>query len=249
MAKPALKPAIVAHRGGAALFPENTLSAFANAISLGADEVECDVHMLKDGKVLVFHDFSLYQLTGRQGVIEDLTSEECRKLIISGGHEAPPLLEDLADLLAPSNLRLHIEIKVSGNHAAEKELAAKSVAILRDHKMLERSSAISFDPTCLTPFIEAGVSSGPCIETMHKVAPDDYAAHFAHWKACGYRDLSLDAFHSPTAFVEKAVEAGFTVGVWTVNGPARMAHWLSQPVSYITTDQPDLGLIMRKAGA
>lgn len=241
------KPAIVAHRGGAALYPENTSAAFENAIRLGADEVECDVRQLADGKILVFHDFDMFQLTGRQGAIEDMTWEQCRKLIVNGGHEAPILLEDLADLLQPSNLRLHIEIKMNNNPAKEKALAAKSVEILREHKMLERTSAISFAPECLTPFIEAGVVSGPCLETMHLVAPKDYADHFAHWKACGYRDLSLDAFHSPAPFVEQAVEAGFTVGVWTVNGPARMAHWLTQPIAYITTDQPDLGLAMRAA--
>jgi len=52
-------PLIVAHRGGAALAPENTLAAFQNALQIGVDMVECDVHLTKDGEVIVMHDFAV----------------------------------------------------------------------------------------------------------------------------------------------------------------------------------------------
>src|SRR5215472_18118223 len=54
-----LRPLVLAHRGGAALRPENTLSAFANAIALGADGAELDAHLTRDGRVVVHHDYCL----------------------------------------------------------------------------------------------------------------------------------------------------------------------------------------------
>ncbi|MDD9332919.1 MAG: glycerophosphodiester phosphodiesterase, partial [Bartonella sp.] len=57
-----LKQKIIAHRGGASLYSENTLSAFRHAIALGVDEIECDIHLLKSGEIVIFHDFSLEQL-------------------------------------------------------------------------------------------------------------------------------------------------------------------------------------------
>jgi len=61
------RPSIVAHRGGAALRPENAMAAFIKAMQLGAEEIEWDVHRMKDGKGIVLHDFALQQLTGRPG--------------------------------------------------------------------------------------------------------------------------------------------------------------------------------------
>ncbi len=80
---------IVAHRGGAHLCPENTLSAFNNAIALSVDEVECDVHLLKSGEVVVFHDFSLDQLVGKKGYIHDIDNETRKQLCVKGSREAP----------------------------------------------------------------------------------------------------------------------------------------------------------------
>lgn len=235
-------PKIVAHRGGAALKSENSLSAFVNAIVLGANEVECDVHLLKTGEVVVFHDFHLEQLAGRSGEISELTNEERKALRISGSHEAPPLLEELLEVLVPSNLGLHIEIKTRGNKAEELVLAQKSLALIEAHKMSNRTSAISFDADSLKPFIDAGIPAGPCVERM----PEDFAAYFAACRNKGYRDLSFNGSAASIEFARAAVEEGFQFGIWTINGPARLSHWLKQPVKYITTDQPDLALKLRK---
>lgn len=236
------KPNIVAHRGGASLFPENTLAAFQHAISLGVDEVECDVHLLKSGEVVVFHDFKLEQLAGKQGEISEIDNTARQQLKIRGGNEAPPLLVDLLNILAPTNVRLHLEIKTRGETEKELLLAQKSLALIKEKQIEHQCSAISFDPASLKPFIEAGIPSGPCIDKFD----GDMTRHFDEWKSKGFRDLSLNASQASIAFVEKAIEAGFIVGLWTVNGPARLSHWLNVPVQYITTDQPDLALKLRQ---
>src|SRR5512138_48059 len=63
-------PWLVAHRGGAALAPENTLTAFERAAALGADALEIDVRLTSDGTVVVFHDEDTARLTGEPGTIE-----------------------------------------------------------------------------------------------------------------------------------------------------------------------------------
>jgi len=239
------KIAIVAHRGGGALRAENSLSAFAHAVALGVDEVECDVHMMRDGKIVVFHDFDLLQLTGQTGKIADIDDKQRQNLRLLGVNEPPPLLEELAALAAPTPVKLHIEIKAEDDDAQALATAEKSLAILADHDLLARSSAISFAPSCLAPFIKAGVPSGPCIDAADSLSPAEWPQQIKLWREAGYRDLSLNGNHSPLEFVQMMREAGFTVGVWTINGPARLHYWLSQNIDYITTDQPDLALTLR----
>ncbi|WP_317992747.1 glycerophosphodiester phosphodiesterase [Bartonella gliris] len=232
---------IVAHRGGAHLFPENTLSAFRHAIALGVDEIECDVHLLKSGEVVVFHDFRLEQLVGKTGYIHDIDNETRKQLCVKGSSEAPPLLEEVLDLLKPTNVALHLEIKTCGEVERETILSQKALALIKSRNLEKRVSAISFDPTSLRPFIEAGIISGPCIDSFES----DMHRRFSEWKQLGYSDLSLYGSIVSQDFIESALEAGFTVGVWTINGRARLSHWLDMPVHYITTDQPDLALQLR----
>jgi glycerophosphoryl diester phosphodiesterase len=70
----------VAHRGGAALAPENTLAAFQKALELGADAVELDLHQSKDGALVVMHDPDLVHTTRRAGEIQAFTLAELQTL-------------------------------------------------------------------------------------------------------------------------------------------------------------------------
>jgi len=239
------KISIVAHRGGSALNGENSLQAFARAIELGVDGVECDVHMMQDGKIVVFHDLDLQQLTGERGKITEIDDTRRESLRLYGTHTPPPLLEELACLLAPTKVRLHIEIKAQGNMVLGYEIATKSCAILREYNLLEKTSAISFEAMSLVPFIEAGVPSGPCVSAPDAFSPKEWSQRIENWQRGLFRDLSLNGNRTPPEFVHAAREAGFTVGVWTINGPARLAYWLQHDVDYITTDQPDLALSLR----
>src|SRR5439155_13742084 len=70
----ATRPLVFAHRGGSALAPENTLAAFDNGLSLGADGVELDVHLSRDGVVVVHHDRTLDRTTNLSGPVAESTS-------------------------------------------------------------------------------------------------------------------------------------------------------------------------------
>ena len=76
-------PLIIGHRGAKGIAPENSLSGFKKAIELGIDGVELDVHLTKDGKLVVIHDVDLKRLTGLKNPIKQLTFEALKKYDIS----------------------------------------------------------------------------------------------------------------------------------------------------------------------
>ena len=121
---------VFAHRGGSALAPENTMAAFDNGLALGADGLELDVHLSRDGVVVVHHDRLLDRTTTLRGPIAERTARELQRASV------PTLAEVLARYRDP---RIIIEMKV--NHAA---LAAATIDVIR------RAGAV--DRVCLGSF-------------------------------------------------------------------------------------------------
>ena len=106
------RPAIAAHRGGASLWPENSLTAFRGALGLGVDLVECDVHQTRDGEVLVVHDPTLERTTTGRGAVRDVAWAELAAVTVRGtSGERVPRLADVLALLRPAPVGLLLEIK------------------------------------------------------------------------------------------------------------------------------------------
>ena len=72
--------AVIAHRGASAVAPENTLAAFETATAMGADGIELDCQLSKDGHLVVIHDPTLERTTGRSGLVKDFTLAELKQL-------------------------------------------------------------------------------------------------------------------------------------------------------------------------
>src|SRR5438045_2163474 len=109
----------VAHRGGSELAPENTLTAFRNALKFPIDAIELDVHMTSDGHIIAFHDYTVDKLTNGQGNILDLDFAYLRSLNAAahfpGRWPEPqqiPTLREVLDL-AKGHVQAHIENKHS----------------------------------------------------------------------------------------------------------------------------------------
>ena len=100
-----MAPLIIAHRGDSAHRPENTLASFASALEQGADLVEFDIQLIKDGQVVVIHDATLDRTTSGNGRDADLTFEELRALDAGQGEQVPTLAELLAVLAESVQLR------------------------------------------------------------------------------------------------------------------------------------------------
>lgn len=93
--KPA-RPLVLAHRGGAALAPEDTLAAFRNAISMGVDLIELDVQRTQDGHLVVMHDATVDRTTNGTGRVADLTLEQIQALDAGQGERVPTFEEAIA---------------------------------------------------------------------------------------------------------------------------------------------------------
>jgi len=165
----------IAHRGGAALWPENTLPAFKEAIKMGADGIEFDLQLSSDGVLVIYHDSSLRPSnTKRDGqfvkkpadtlknlslaqlqsldVGEDLNRRE-NGLFTSFPGTPVPAWHDLMDTIdshAPDNFRLYAELKTDLSDKKENTLlsAAFSVA-LSQRADLHRFHLVSFDWRCI----------------------------------------------------------------------------------------------------
>ena len=142
---------VAAHRGDSYCCFENTMEAFEAAIAAGADMIETDVRMTKDGYLVLHHDSSAKRSAGEDVKLADLTLEEVRRLNVgSQFHPLPiPELDDLLKLAAQhSDLMLNIELKEyyePGNEARCKECADKIVSLVRAYGLEDRIVLNSFD--------------------------------------------------------------------------------------------------------
>ena len=103
---------IIGHRGASAVMPENSLAAFTLAVEQGADGIETDVRLSKDGRPVLVHDASLQRLSGNPGKVCDLTVDELKRIEIGQGQTVASL-EDLFNLLG-SGVLYNLELKEFG---------------------------------------------------------------------------------------------------------------------------------------
>src|SRR5882724_5469552 len=110
---------LAAHRGGARLWPENSLRAFRESLALGADLVELDVHLTADGALAVIHDATLRRTTDRLGRVRTRTAAELRRARLRGPDrrlttEHVPMLEEALAIVAAAGADVLVEVKVPG---------------------------------------------------------------------------------------------------------------------------------------
>jgi glycerophosphoryl diester phosphodiesterase len=216
---------ILAHRGASDASLENTLPAFLLALERGADGIELDAQLTRDGEVIVFHDCDLVRLAGRQERVEHLTWEEVARAQLHHNQRIPRLAE-LLDAW-PTNRWLNVELKAGG--AA---LAQKVVRLLAGRPMVILSS---FDPRMLLAARAAGSAYEHALllaaqspPFLHVSGPQIYgcaAVHIDH-RLCTAR--TVERFHGQ----------GLTVGVWTVNSLLRKQEVAAWGVDRIITDSP-----------
>ena len=112
------QPKIFAHRGASSYAPETTLPAFALAASQGADGIELDVHLTRDGQLVVIHDETLERTTNGSGWVKDHTLAQLQQLRadnhMPGFADASiPTLEQVLELVKPTGMLVNIELKTS----------------------------------------------------------------------------------------------------------------------------------------
>ena len=234
----AKKTICVAHRGGAAYAPENTLASFSNAIKMGADMIECDVHLSSDGQVVVIHDDTLDRTSSGKGPVRDKTLQELKKLDAGGwfaekfrGEQIPTLEEVLK--LAKGRAGVIIEIKNGPHYYAGIE--EKVLELVKKEKMEENIMIISFDHQCLRkiheldPRIVTGALYSGNILNCHRIAHDAHSKYVApDWELVTEETVKDAHSHS------------IKINVWTINDPDTMKRFIDMGVDCITTNKPDV---------
>ena len=148
------KMMVAAHRGNSAHDPENTMTAFRRAIDAGVDMIETDVHMTKDGVLVLIHDKTVDRTTDGTGYVKDMTFAQLQSL--NAGTQAEPqqipTLSELLELLQGTGVTLNLEVKEyhePGNEARSRECVDKCVALIERYGMEEMMLFNSFDAPVL----------------------------------------------------------------------------------------------------
>ncbi|MEZ5667138.1 MAG: glycerophosphodiester phosphodiesterase family protein [Alphaproteobacteria bacterium] len=251
---------ITAHRGGAGLWPENSLTAFRGAVGLrGLNAVELDVQACRDGRLVVFHDDTLERTSDGSGRLVELDFETVRRSRLTGtGGEPPPTLDEVLALLVPTRLELKLEIKVADGADAD-DMVARSVAATDAHGMTGRTLFMSFDRPAIAALGRLGrrlaysvLTSWKADEAEARMAALVDEALAAHAAAIGVGskppDDAAGQLAARAALIARARAAGLRAAVWTVNAVDDLRAWLgNDAVDDVTTDWPDRALAIRDA--
>ncbi len=241
---------VVAHRGGAALAPENTLVAFDNALKIGVEMVECDVHLSKDGELVVMHDPNVSRTTDGTGQIGSLTLAELRKLNAAakfgnGAWAAQPVptLAELLDLVK-GKAGIQIEIKTTAGKTRYPGIERKVVDLVNARGMADRVLIISFDfPTLkdvktIAPQIKTGaLVDAPWMSAHMTQSPDQILDEVGKATGADYFMPTAGSISEP--LVKAAHARGIKVGAWTVDAPQDMRRLAGWGVDAITSNKPD----------
>ena len=236
------KPLNIGHRGASAAAPQNTLAAFRQAIEFGADGVELDVHLSKDGAVVVIHDFTLDKTTDGTGRVSQKTLAQL-KALDAGVKFSPqfageriPTLSQVFDALE-GKLLVNVELKAPLG-SANTALVVPVLDVVRKHGMEKRVLFSSFNVHVLggmkklAPHIPAGVLYAPDSPVYARHAwLDPFEPHEA-------RNPHFSMVTRP--IVRWCHARGLQVNVWTVDAPDEMQRLIVADVDAIITNKPDV---------
>lgn len=235
---------IFAHRGSAGTHPENTMMAFREAARVGAEGIEMDVQLSKDGEVVVIHDEKLDRTTGVSGFVKDRTLKELQTLNAAssyadkGCEERIPTLDGLLKWLYHTHLFCIIELK--NTFFMYPGLEAKVIRLIRAYEMEERIIISSFNHYSLV--------------FCHQLAPEIETAplyrEFMYMPWVYARAIGGSAIHpsirsAPDSIIQSSMDDGILVRPYTVNKEEDMKRLFKLGCSAIITDFPEKAKIVR----
>lgn len=239
------QPLIGAHRGGAAYAPENTLAAFAEGLRRGADMLELDVHLSRDGELVVLHDHQVDRTTDGAGYVHELTLAELRRLDAGawfGPQFAGERIPTLAEVIAFVAGRAYLTVEVKGLPRDWAALAEGLVAVLEAGDAAGETLVIAYDHRVIKRVKELNAAAKGAINYTGRLVDSPQAGRGAAadilnqaWLYCD-RELCAEA-HA----------AGFAVQCFA---PAPAIAWdlARNGVDVLDTDQPDLVKAATRAG-
>lgn len=237
-----MPPLIIAHRGDSAHRPENTFASFMSSFEVGAQLVEFDVQLTRDGHVVVIHDHTVDRTTNGHGDVREMTLAEVRALSAGypsrfggdwAGERVPTLQETLAFLRGRA--RAMIEIKkdsVTGDGAGGVE--ALTVAEVRRQGMEKEVAFLSFDTRALLRCRE----QAPEIARGHLFYREDLDRVFLAAQTIAAEIVMPEKGMLSPQLRERARETGIKVGTWVVDDPAELKAMESLDLFGVGTNCP-----------
>lgn len=253
---PALRgplPLTFAHRGGAGLWPENTLEAFRGAVQLGCSHIETDLRMTRDGELVLFHDARLDRTTDGSGELGTHTLAELRRL--DAGHRFTPdgtsfpwrgrglTIPTFAEVVAalPRDVCFNVEIKERA-----RDLPAALVAFIERHGLAERIVVAAERHGLGRDFRRLSGGRIPTSASRRQCLEFWFASRL---RLTGAMRFPYQALQIPVRagrvtlvtprLLDAAHRAGLAVHVWTIDDRAEMFRLLDLGVDGLMSDYPD----------
>ncbi|HET6315191.1 MAG TPA: glycerophosphodiester phosphodiesterase family protein [Chloroflexota bacterium] len=231
---------IVGHRGAMGYRPENTLASYEYALQLGADWIECDCHLSRDGALVIMHDESVDRTTNGHGLVRDHTLAELKQLDAGSWFSSEfkdqrvLTVEELLDWARQKDTVVDIEIKNAPLYYGGIEDAV--IAALKGTEMTDQAIVISFDHRAVgkVKALDARVATG----VLYACRPADGGLAIA-------TAVNADALLPHWAYVTRedvdiAHTAGLSVAPWATSDPAILQHLIAAGVDGIGTNHPDV---------
>ena len=250
------RPLVIAHQGGDGIWPGDTMYAFEKAVEIGADVLEMDAHITKDGHIVLMHDEKVDRTTNGTGLIEDMTLDELKQLDAAyqwsndGGQTYPyrglgiqvPALSELFEKFP--QMRYVIEIKLTEN-----PIDKPFCDLIRQYNMQGKVLVASFHDEAMQNFRET------CPEVATSASRGEVTkfvllgkVFLSGFVAPGYQSIQPpfdpeDSMNIPIMtkrFIREAHAKNIAVEPWTVDDPQLMEQYIEWGVGGIITDRPDL---------
>ena len=217
---------VIGHRGAMAYEVENSMSSFEAGLKMGAQMLEFDVHLSKDGEVIVMHDERVGRTTNGRGLISHLTLKEIKAMKLKNGEKIPTLHEVLERF--KGKCQFNVEIKGKGVNLSAYEVV-KKLDMVDDVLFSSFSGPVLLKIKSKDKNVRLACLSNESKINVIKIA----------------KNLKAEAIHPKNNITTKklilnAKVEGLEVNVWTVNRPSRMKKLIEWGVDGIFTNKPDV---------
>ncbi|KAF2181903.1 tubulin-domain-containing protein [Zopfia rhizophila CBS 207.26] len=244
------RPQAIAHRGYKAKFPENTMGAFKGAVEVGAQAIETDIHLSKDGVVVLSHDKDLKRCFGRSEKLIDCDWEFLSKLrTLKEPHESMPRLTDLLEYLAQPGMEeiwLLLDIKLDNDPEDVMRLIGSTIRSVPPSRHRPWSSRIVLG-VWAAKYLPLCSNYLPNFPISHIGFSILYASHFLSVPNISF-NLLQGVLMTPWGkkFINKAHCEQRPVFAWTVNEERRMRWDIRHGIDGVITDDPKKFLEVRQ---
>jgi glycerophosphoryl diester phosphodiesterase len=233
-------PLIIAHRGASAAYPEHSRPAYEKALADGADGLECDVRLSRDGHLILMHDRTLDRTSDRRGPVSRLSLAQLRRVDFAG--EAILTLNELIDLAGSAGRPMRLLVETKHPNRYGKAVEQRLLALLR-RRGLDRPregdpvevTMMSFSPLAVRR-VRAMAPALPRVQLLDMIPPGLKPSRLPFGARIAGPGLEL--VRRRPDLVRRLKARGNDVYVWTVNELSDVDLMLKLSVDAIITDRP-----------